>query len=160
MRVLSIIFFFCAFAVASAAQDPVPRMIDEFGLIKCDDYLARYDYMVIELLAQPDSRIYVLTYDGKIRQNISNKQGRTIGYKDVLPRAGTARAINRSIKDKLTLMKHPVESFVFIEGGIREYLSVEIWLVPPGASPPKASPTLTKMKYSKGKPRGFCFEMT
>jgi hypothetical protein len=51
-----------------------------------------------------------------------------------------------------------VERFNFIEAGFREKLTVEIWLAPNGATLPKPTPTLTKMKYRKGKAVGFCID--
>lgn len=50
----------------------------------------------------------------------------------------------------------PAERFVFVEAGLRENFTIEIWLVPGGAAPPTLAPTLTEMRFRKGKPRGFC----
>ncbi len=50
----------------------------------------------------------------------------------------------------------PSEKIVFIEAGFREKLTIEFWLVPLGAEPPKPNPTLKKMKYQKGKPLDLC----
>ena len=50
----------------------------------------------------------------------------------------------------------PQEKFVFVESGFLEDFKVELWNVPDGATPPKPTPTLKRMKYRKGKPVGFC----
>ena len=45
---------------------------------------------------------------------------------------------------------------VTVDGGYREDLTVELWVLPPGATPPTASPTVEprEVRFIKGKPKG------
>ena len=75
---------------------------------------------------------------------------------DQFPTSGLAKAKTHSIKKLLAIRKIPAEKSVFIEAGVQENFTIEFWLVPAGAVPPKPTPTLAKMKYRKGKSYGFC----
>jgi hypothetical protein len=56
----------------------------------------------------------------------------------------------------INFRRFPKEKVLFISGGFRENHTVELWVVPNGANPPKATPTLESMKYRKGKPVNMC----
>lgn len=138
-------------ALSVSAQEKA-RQIDEFENIPCDDYLARVDNLMIEVDKNPSSTAYVLIYEGAERSYDARKK-KTV---TVAPVKGTAAAKIRSMREYLKLRNFPQDRFVFIEAGFRDKLSVEFWLVPTGAEPPEPTPTLTEMKYGKGKPKGFC----
>lgn len=100
----------------------------------------------------PNATIYVIIYEG--REARYNK--RLHKMEMALPRIGTAEAKFRSIKTYASIRGFPVSRINFIKGGFREDLTVEIWLVPVGSQPPTPTPSVTKMRYIKGKPHGFC----
>ncbi|HEX8370338.1 MAG TPA: hypothetical protein VF604_17460, partial [Pyrinomonadaceae bacterium] len=96
--------------------------------------------------------VYVLIYEGKETRYNSRKKKMEFG----LPAYGSAEAKIRSIKKYLSIRKVPSKSFSFVKAGFRENAAAEIWTVPSGAPTPKPTPTVTKMKYRKGKSAGFC----
>ena len=149
----SISFLFCLmFGIAAFSQEP--SKIDEFETLSCDDYLGRMDYTISEARKNPSSTIYVLIYEGKeLKYNESKKK-----VEQVFPNFGSAKAKIRSIKKWLLHREAPIERFSFVRAGFRENSTVEIWNVPDGALPPVPTPTLTKIKYRKGKAKGFCID--
>lgn len=144
---------FCLFSAAVFAQTDEGRKIDEFADIPCDGYLARMDAVLVTAQNNPSSTVYVLIYEGKELKYNSRKKKKEL----VLPTFGSAEAKIRSIKKYFfSFRKFKGKNFTFVKGGFRESSGVEIWLVPAGGIPPKATPTIKKMKYRKGKATGFC----
>ena len=141
-----------SFAVFVSAQTDEAEKIDEFANEHCDAYLGRMDAAIEKAYKNPSSTIYVLIYEGKERKYNARKGV----YELMLPNVGSAAAKISSIKKYLKIKKFSADRFSFIEAGFREDLTVEIWFVPTGASPPTPTPTLKKMKYRKGKASGFC----
>lgn len=143
-------------SIIVSAQTPEAQKIDEFANVNCEGYLARMDNIFISALSDPSSKIYVFVYEGKLTKPKYDSTGKSIGYESALPQMGLAKARIRSMKQYLKMKNMPPEKFVFIEAGFLENFKVELWNVPDGATPPKPTPTLKKMKYRKGKPVGFC----
>lgn len=148
--VFSALLFCFLFAVSAFSQEA--QKIDEFVNISCEDYLSRMDNVIIHTRNDPTLTVYVLIYEGKEPKYNS----RTKKTELMLPVSATAEAKVITMKKYLSNRKVPIERFSFVKAGFREEAAVEIWLVPLGAPPPKAAPTLTKMKYRKGKPTWFC----
>lgn len=146
--ILSILIL-CSSVFAQEAQK-----MDEVGDINCEDYLARINNFNLSLRNDPTSKVYILIYEGKERRYNSQK-GKT---EPVLPAYGSAKARIRSIKQYFKTYKQEnlLERIVFVEAGFREEFTFEFWQVPAGATPPNPTPTLTKIKYRKGKPKVFC----
>ncbi len=69
----------------------------------------------------------------------------------ILPRIGKANSRIDLIKKHLKFLRYSTKNIVFINGGFRENLTAEFWLVPRNAEPPKLTPTLKKIKHRKGK---------
>ena len=61
-----------------------------------------------------------------------------------------------TMKTRIKFRRFDEKRIVFIEGGFREKFTIELWVVPDGKLPPTSTPTLTKMKYRKGKPQDSC----
>ena len=139
---------FCDSALSQSAEK-----LDEFENIPCDDYLARMDAAMNEAYKNPLSTVYLLIYEGKEMKYNSRKRKTEL----VFPGFGSAKAKIDSVKRYMSLRTFPIERFKFIKAGFRENSTVEIWIVPTEAIPPKSTPTLTKMKYRKGKSTGFCW---
>ncbi|HEX8638728.1 MAG TPA: hypothetical protein VF692_11735 [Pyrinomonadaceae bacterium] len=153
MKIIIFASLFCLlFCVSAFSQES--QKIDEFENLPCDEYLGRIDFFISEARKNPSSTIYVLVYEGKVLKYNANKN-RT---ESVFPTVGSAKAKISSIKKRLEFREVEAERFRFVKAGFRENSTVEIWLVPDVATPPKATPTLTKMKYRKGKAFGFCLE--
>lgn len=147
MKAIFSALLFCFLCGVSAFAQEAAQIFDSFEDVPCDDYLGRMDNGLITARANPSSRLYILIYEGKVRYNRNESR---------LPVFGSVEAKIRSIKKYLSIKKFPVRDVTFVKAGFREYASLEFWLAPPGAAPPKPTPTLTKMKYRKGKPAGFC----
>lgn len=151
MKIISSLIFtlVCIFSVFSQEA----RKIDEFGNISCEDYLSRINNIFYHSRENPSANIYILVYEGKeLIYNYRKKKEEL-----VFPQYGLANYHVYLMKMRLESFSGvDIERFVFIKAGFRESFGVEFWLVPTGATPPKQTPTLTKIKYRKGKPKSFC----
>lgn len=105
---------------------PLPKpealKFDEFDSNAFDDDKARLDNFAIELQNKPDSQGYIIMYQGTDRNSIRNRnvdklKVRTMDYL-VNERGIDARRI------------------VITNWGTRPKTRYELWLIPPGASPP------------------------
>jgi len=104
---------------------PESRKFDEFPSIAFDDTKARLDNLAIELQNAPDVTAYIFVYAGR------------------RSRAGQADALGRRAADYL-VNSRGVDSrrINIVNGGYREEDFIEIWIFPPGATVPQASPTV------------------
>ncbi len=146
------LFILFSLVVSFPAQTIEAEKIDEFEQEPCDYYLLKMDLAIDKAYRNPASTIYVLIYEGRERKYNARKNK----TESVLPSVGSAAAKISSIKKYLKLRKFSVDRFAFVKAGFRENLTVEIWFVPTGASPPIPTPTLKSMKRRKGKALGFC----
>ena len=144
------------FSVSGQTKDA--QKIDEFGFANCDDYVARMDVFWIELSNLPEAKGYVFVYEGKSDISTYDRNSNRRREKYVLPKVGEAKARIRTMKKRLEYNNYSPERVVFMEAGFRDKYTVEFWLVPKGAIPPKPTPTLKKIKHRKGKPGDFCAE--
>jgi hypothetical protein len=103
----------------------VARKIDEYGNIRFNDEKARLDNFAIELQNDPTSQGYLICYGGRTGRT-GEAQRRCDRAKDYLV---TTRGLDAS-------------RIVTVDGGYREDLTVELWIVPSGATPPAGSPTV------------------
>ena len=103
----------------------VGREFDTCWTCSYDDQKARLDNLAVELQNDPTTTTYLIAYGGRTSP---------AGYADrLLARARDYLVAQRGIDGaRITLMN----------GGFREDDCVEVWIVPQGAAPPKASPTL------------------
>jgi hypothetical protein len=101
-----------------------PKRFDEFPSVAYDDDKARLDNLAIELQNSPGSTGYVIAYAGRGR------------------RADHADRMGRRALDYLRNTRG-IDSgrVVFVNGGTRERDTYELWIVPQGAEPPRATPT-------------------
>ncbi|MER3429188.1 MAG: hypothetical protein C4334_14065, partial [Pyrinomonas sp.] len=98
---------------------------DEYGNIAFNDEKARLDNFAIQLQNQPGAQGYIIAYGGR--------RGR----------AGEALRRAERAKDYLVNTRG-IEAgrIVTVDGGYRETLTVELWIVPQGAEPPTPTPTV------------------
>lgn len=151
MKLAFLALLICGFPSLSAYSQ-IAEKLDEFENVSCDDYLARMDHAISEADINPSSNIYFLIYNGKERK-WSERKKKT---ESVYPTYGSIDAKIRSMKKYISIRGASVTRFKFVSAGFRENVTVEVWLVPAGATPPAPTQTLTKMKYRKGKATGFC----
>lgn len=119
--------------VPEAAQ---PRKVDEYGNIRFNDEKARLDNFAIALQNEPGSSGTIIAYGGR-RGRSTDAQQRADRARDYLV---NERGIDAS-------------RIQTIDGGLREELTVELWIVPTGATPPTASPTVDASEQVAPAPR-------
>jgi len=99
--------------------NPIAVKFDEYGNIKFNDEKARLDNYAIQLQNQPGAQGYIIAYGTC---------------------AGEAQARADRAKDYLVNTRGiDAGRIVTIDGGCRSDLSVELWIVPTGATAPAAS---------------------
>ncbi|HEY3102422.1 MAG TPA: PEGA domain-containing protein [Pyrinomonadaceae bacterium] len=104
---------------------PECRMFDQFPSIAFDDTKARLDNLAIELQNAPDATAYIFVYAGRTS------------------RAGQADALGRRAQEYLVNDRGvDARRINVINGGYRDQDFIEIWICPPGAKAPQASPTV------------------
>ena len=103
----------------------VAREFDECNNCTFDDQKARLDNLVVELQNDPSTRAYVIAYGGRTSP---------IGQVETLMKRARDYIIEQRGIDAARV--------VTINGGFREDDSVELWIVPSGATPPQATPTV------------------
>jgi hypothetical protein len=108
----------------SICPPPQPRKVDEYGAISLGDEKARLDNINTELQNDPTAQGYLICYGGR-RSRAGEGKRRCYRAMDYLVRT---RGIEAS-------------RVVTVDGGSREEPTVEFWLVPSGAEPPRATPT-------------------
>jgi hypothetical protein len=114
------------------------RKVDEYGNIKFNDEKARLDNYAIELQNDPTAQGYLVCYGGRT--------GRTGEAQRRCDRAKNYLVSTRGID---------ASRIVTVDGGYREELTVELWVVPSGATPPPNSPTVdpSEVKTTRATPR-------
>jgi len=109
------------------------RIYDQFEPPAFDDVKARLDNLAIELQNAPTSQAYIIVYSGR------------------RSRAGQADRLAARAKSYMTKDRGIDSSrVVVINGGYRESDYFEIWLVPQGAEPPQATPSVQPSEAQPG----------
>lgn len=115
------------------------RKLDEYGNIRWSDEKARLDNFVIELRNDPTAQGYLICYGGRV------------GHRGEAQRR-CQRAMNYVSKQR------GIEAarIVTADGGYREDLTIELWVLPSGAMPPTASSTVDprEVRFIKSKAKG------
>lgn len=103
----------------------VAREFDECNNCTFDDQKARLDNLAVELQNDPSTTGYIIAYGGRMSP------------------VGQVQRLMTRARDYLTKQRGIDESrLVVVNGGFREDDSVELWIVPSGAAPPRATPTV------------------
>lgn len=116
-----------------AAQD---RLFDSFGNLNCEAEMAHLDNIAVALGENNNYTAYIFVYGGR------------------RSRRGEAKARLTRIKNYLTQRRGIDINRIKIEdGGYREELWVDVYLLPPGVTTPTAVPTVERkeVKFKKGK---------
>lgn len=104
----------------------------------------------------PDSKIYVIYYEGKHQQSsVWNNKTKSYDVKYTNPRRGDA--LRRANEIKIYLQTFPdfsADKIQIINGGYRKKFTIETWIVPKNAAPPNPTPTLLEkdINFRRGKP--------
>lgn len=99
--------------------------LDEYGNIKFDDEKARLDNLAIHLQNDPTARGHLTCYggrrgyEGEARRRCERAKGYVSGVRGI-----------------------EAERIITVDGGFREELTVKLWIVPAGATPPAPTPTV------------------
>ncbi|HKR60900.1 MAG TPA: hypothetical protein VJS64_14355 [Pyrinomonadaceae bacterium] len=101
------------------------RKFDEYGDIPFDDEKPRLDNIAIELQQETGAVLYVIGYAGR------------------QARVGEARVRAERAKSYLDKQLKAPGRVTTVDGGYRQELILEFFIVPAGATPPQASPTVT-----------------
>lgn len=109
--------------------------IDEFGIMGECEYGARLDNWLAKLQNEKNATGYIIFYQGK----------------DVLPAQYETNAYERRARNYITFRGIDQTRLVFVDGGFREKISTELWLVPNGAAPPAPTDTVEKPTIPTGK---------
>ncbi|HVF42722.1 MAG TPA: hypothetical protein VM936_06920 [Pyrinomonadaceae bacterium] len=99
--------------------------IDEYGDMAFEDEQARLDNFAIELQNDPAATGYLICYGGRV------------GHE------GDARRRCERAKDYISRVRGiGGERILTADGGFKENLTVVLWVVPSGATPPQPAPTV------------------
>ncbi|MET0650436.1 MAG: hypothetical protein ABW208_27830 [Pyrinomonadaceae bacterium] len=105
---------------AAVPAPPNPTKFDEIGEIQRDDEKARLDVFAIELQNSPGAQGYIIGYGGSNR------------------RFGTGAQRAQRARDYVVQTRGiDASRIVTLDGGPRTTGSTQLWLVPPGATPPR-----------------------
>lgn len=109
-----LVILLASLQISFGQEKPEAVLVDEFGVITCEEVMARLDSFFIDLANNPDSTGYIVIYPDKT----STKEG--ISYE-------------RWIKGFSAFRKFVEKRFVIIHGEKRDTTAIEFWRVPPGA---------------------------
>lgn len=133
---LAIAVLCLSLTIANAAPARVDQIFDEFSGFNCEEMKARLDNFAIQLMQEQDLQGYVVVYGGKY------------GWHD------EAQAWMKVAKEYLSKTRGIAnERLIFINGGYRPLVTMELWLMSKGANPPTAYPTVQPkdVRLKKGK---------
>jgi hypothetical protein len=119
--------------------DPMDRKVDEYGNLRWGDEKGRLDHFVAELQKDPTAQGYILCYGGRVG------------------RVGEAqRRCHRAVDYVIRRRSLEASRIVTIDGGYKEELAVELFIVPSGVMPPTSSPTVDphEVRFIKSKTKG------
>ena len=112
------------FKLTTIGEHSIAKHVDEYGNVRFNDEKARLDNFAIELQNDPTSQGYLICYGGR-RSRAGEAQRRCDRAKDYLV---NTRGIDSS-------------RVVTVDGGLKEELTVQLWVVPAGADKPVPSPS-------------------
>jgi hypothetical protein len=116
-----------ASCTAFVMRRPKSHKVDEYGNIPSKEENTRLDKYVIELQTEPTAQGYIIAYGGRTS------------------RAGDAQKAADRVRSYI-VSKRGVEKsrMVTVVAGYREQLTVELWIVPRRALPPRPTPTVDR----------------
>ncbi|HKO99661.1 MAG TPA: hypothetical protein VJU86_21970 [Pyrinomonadaceae bacterium] len=109
----------------------------ELGKYNCEDEMSKLDYLAVQLQEKPETFTYIVVYGGRRGMRLDEVEVRAARMRRYLVET---RGIS-------------LDRVVVANGGFRENLTVEFWLVPRGVKPPTVTPGVARknVKFKKGK---------
>ena len=146
--------------ILASAQTAEALKFDEFERTTCDEYWNRTSFLYTELDKNPKMKAYIFVYQGKFAKPIYDRKRNLKRTDYVSPPSNEDSELIGYFKRDVAFKNIPINKVEFIKGGFREKFTIEFWLVPSGAKPPKPTPTLSKLKQRKSirYPYGYCGE--
>jgi hypothetical protein len=132
----------------AVGQRPGAQKFYEFGWVPCEQLRAILDNYLAELQSRPRTTGYIYVYEGKFTDRVYRRKSSIEVVRS--PVLGEASYRTGVYRQHFNFRKIPADRYLFVDGGYRENFSVELWIVPDGAKPPVATPTLSKMAFRKG----------
>ena len=115
------------YVIPPLSHDNPAREFDVCSACSYDDQKARLDNLAVELQRDPSLSAYIISYGG--RQS----------------RIGSADRVGARAKDYLVEKRAIDQSRVtLINGGFREDETIQLWILPRGATAPQPTPTLQR----------------
>lgn len=149
---LAVLVFVTMSPVPNATgRQATPRLFDHYERICDENEKARLDFLAIELMNDPEARVYIVTYGGRCYSNCMIDYPR---HRRQFPRKALEQVWSSRIKQYLVEVRGmDAARIVAVDGGHRESWEAELWIVPKGAPEPPLSPTLKPedIVYKKGK---------
>ncbi|CAN5843927.1 hypothetical protein BH20ACI4_BH20ACI4_18670 [soil metagenome] len=142
-KLLFIFIIIFTTVITISTQIKEARLFDEFGNAECEDLRTRLDSFLVELQNNPQSRGYVIVYDGMQYSYDSRKLQN--------PVFGEATLLTQQMIQHFKYRNFSPDRYLFINGGFRQNYEVELWIVPKYSKPPTLTPTVDEVKYRKGK---------
>ncbi len=131
-----------SFTIANALPARVDQIFDEFSGFHCEDLKAHLDNFAVALQQDQDSHGYIIVYGGRY------------GWR------GAAQLWINASREYLSETRGVAkERFTIVNGGYQEKIAMQLWIIPKGANPPAASPTVqTKdVRFKRGRaPKHMC----
>jgi len=142
---------------AAAITTDQPRKFDEYADICCEDEKARLDNFAIELQNSPEAMGYIIFYGGRRYSSCWYDYPR---HRARMPYKAEAKERAVIVKPYLVNQRGVApERIKVVNGGHRQSLMIELWIIPKGAKVPAPTPTLKPedIKYRRGKLRDRAF---
>ncbi len=127
------------FQICFGQEKPKAELVDEFGKLNCDDFLARTHNFAVSLANNPNSQGDVIVYGEKNEQYYNHR------FMDL-------------IKAGIVQLRLDISRFVFVRGDDSNDLRIQFWIVPTGADRPDFVEENWSYKIEFKKP--FIFENT
>jgi hypothetical protein len=113
------------FVTSLPRRENPAREFDVCAACSYDDQKARLDNLAVELQRDPSLSAYIISYGGRVS------------------RVGTADRLGARAKEYLVSKRGIDQSRItLLNGGFREDETLQLWIIPRGATPPQPSPTL------------------
>ena len=104
---------------------PNPEKFDGYGMLPRNKEVRRLNAYVVQLQNQPGSQAYILAYGGR-RGTRGEAQKLAVRTRDYLVKSGGIET----------------GRIVTLDAGYKEKSTIDLWIVPTGATPPRAEPTV------------------
>jgi hypothetical protein len=109
----------------SVDDKAIASKFDEFGNLKLAAEQAKLETAAIRLEAEPSFALMVIAYGGRNS-----------------PSGEAATSLDRIKRYFVRMQSIEPDRIMILNGGYREEAAIELWVLPPGAQRPAASPTV------------------